>query len=114
MRSFFREVLRTFAALCVSAAAIAVTGCVQMPTETSKGVDLRPRISFSVEKASALSARVNVDGEDSGAVSDYLDGKSSLRLLPGNHRIQVIEAGVLLIDEKAYLGDGVSRSFLLR
>ena len=94
--------------------AVLVSGCVQMPTENTKVVDLRPQISFNVEKENVFSARVSVDGLDVGAVGDYVAGKSSLRVLPGNHRIQVIGAGVLLLDEKTYLGDGVSRSFVVR
>ena len=51
---------------------------------------------------------------DSGTVADYLAGQSALRILPGNHRIQVVSGGSILLDEKTYIGDGVNRSFLIK
>ena len=104
--------------LLVGMGALAVvllfSGCTQMPTERSGVSDIRPQISFNVDNESLLSARVNVDGMDVGMIGDFVSGKSALRVLPGNHRIQVFGVGRMLLDEKAYLGDGVSRSFLVR
>lgn len=96
------------------ALSLLISGCVQMPTEKSGVSDMRPQISFNVQSEGLLGARVNVDGLEVGAVGDYVSGKATLRILPGNHRIQVISADRIVLDEKAYIGDGVTRSFLVQ
>ena len=106
---FFRIV-----AIGLSLVCLVMAGCTQMPTEKTGVADMRPGISFRVEAEGNLSARVLVDGMDSGTVADYLAGQSALRILPGNHRIQVVSGGSILLDEKTYIGDGVNRSFLIK
>ena len=90
-----------------------VTGCVQMPTERQSVVDQRPQISFRIsgDQRRLAAARVFVDELDMGTVGDFIDGKASLRVLPGTHMVKVESAGTVLLLEKAYLGDGVSRPF---
>lgn len=94
----------------------ALAGCVQMPTEKQSIVDQRPKISFSVagDVQRVASARVLVDELDMGTVGDYLDGQANLRVLPGSHVIKVQSGANVLLLERAYLGDGVTRPFHLQ
>lgn len=92
-------------------------GCVQYPTERQSVVDLRPQISFRFDPADSVrfgEARVLVDGLDSGRVADFADGKGALRVLPGSHQIRVVSSSGVLLDERAYIGDGVTRPFILK
>lgn len=94
-----------------------LVGCVQYPTERQSVVDQRPQISFRVDPADAArwgEARVMVDGLDAGRLADFVDGRGSLRVLPGSHTIRVVNGSVVLLDERAYLGDGVTRPFNVR
>jgi hypothetical protein len=88
-------------------------GCVQMPSETQGVVDMRPQISFVAEKQ-FFDARVLVDNVDMGRVGDFVHGTAALRIVPGTHAVRVVSGGAVLLDEKFYIGDGVSRSFSVR
>jgi len=100
---------------CMLAAAVGATaglsGCTQMPTESHGVSDLRAQIAFQAGSDRARLARVLVDGLDVGAVADYLAGTAAVRVLPGAHKLRVIAGSEPLLDEKIYLGDGVSRTF---
>lgn len=93
-----------------------LAACVQMPTEKQSVVDQRPQISFRVTGAQPrlAEARVSVDDLDVGKVGDYIDGQASLRLLPGTHLVKVQLGQDVLVLEKAYLGDGVVRPFVVK
>lgn len=91
-----------------------LAGCTQMPTEKQGISDLRPQISFKLNGDEALSARVFLDGLDVGQVGDYVDGQRALRILSGNHTLRVIASSQVLLEERFYIGDGVSRSFLVK
>ena len=94
----------------------ALVGCVQYPTERQSVVDLRPQISFRFDPADARmnEARVLVSGLDSGRLGDFMDGKGSLRVLSGMHSVQVVSGADVLLNERAYLGDGVARPFIVK
>ena len=109
-----KKATRQWLTSCSLLGALLTAGCVQMPTEKAGISDMRPQISFSALAESLHAARVSVDGMDTGTVGDYLANKSALRVLPGNHQIQVISSGAILLDEKTYLGDGVNRTFLVK
>lgn len=109
-----KHLTRRIVAGCVLMGTLLISGCTQMPTENSGVVDMRPRISFSVENESLLAARVTVDALDAGALADYIAGKTALRVTPGNHRVQVRINQLLVLDEQVYLGDGVGRVFLVK
>jgi hypothetical protein len=114
---FLRKVKEVTMALALALGTALVGGCVQYPTERQSVVDQRPRISFrySAEDAIRLAdARVFVDGLDSGRVSDFSDGTGALRVLPGTHTIRVVNGGVIVLDERVYLGDGVARPFVIK
>jgi len=110
-----------FANKLVAAGLVAISlsglvGCVQYPTERQSVVDLRPQISFRFNPADVRlnEARVLVDGLDSGRMGDYLDGKGSLRVLSGSHAVRVVSGSEVLLEERAYIGDGVARPFIVK
>jgi hypothetical protein len=100
-------------ALLGAAMLAGLVGCVQMPTEKQSVVDQRPQITFRVngDPQRAAQARVLVDDLDMGAVQDFMDGQASLRVLPGTHVVKVQAGAAVLLQERAYLGDGVLRPF---
>ena len=93
-----------------------LSGCVQYPTERQSVVDLRPQISVRFDPADTRlnEARVLVNGLDTGRLADFVDGAGALRVLSGTHTIQVISGATVLLDERAYLGDGVARPFIVK
>ena len=108
---------RIFAAAVLTSILVsAPMGCVQYPTEKQSVVDQRPQITFRFDAGDArfAEARVLVDGLDSGRLGDFLDGKGSLRILPGTHMIKVISGTSVILEERAYLGDGVVRPFIVK
>jgi hypothetical protein len=92
-----------------------LTGCVNMPTEKQSVVDQRPQITFRItgEARRLAGARVLVDELDVGELHQYLDGQAALRILPGTHVIKVQSDGTVFLMERAYLGDGVVRPFVV-
>lgn len=107
---------KLIAASLLACALTALIGCVQYPTERQSVVDLRPQISFRFDPADARmnEARVLVNGLDSGRLRDFRDGTGSLRVLPGTHTVRVVSGSDVLLDERAYLGDGVARPFIVK
>jgi hypothetical protein len=91
-------------------------GCVQYPTERQSVVDLRPQITFRFDTANVglNEARVLVDGLDSGRMGNFVDGSGSLRVLPGTHVVQVVIGSDVLLNERVYIGDGVTRPFVVK
>lgn len=100
-------------AACVMATVV-ISGCVQVPTEKQSISDLRPQISFKVGTEQLQAARVQLDGLDMGAVSDYVDGVATMRILPGTHMLRVVYGSTVVLEEKFYLGDGANRAFIVR
>lgn len=92
------------------------SGCVQYPVEKQSVVDQRPQITFRLDPLDArmAEARIFVDGLDSGRLVDFVDGKGALRVLSGSHTVRVISGTVILLDERAYIGDGVVRPFIVK
>ncbi len=107
---FTRQFFSASLLACVFAS---LTACVQYPTERQSVVDLRPQISFRFDAGDARlnEARVLVDGLDAGRLGDFIDGKGALRVLPGTHAVRVTSGPEVLLEERAYLGDGVARPF---
>lgn len=88
---------------------------IQLPTEKQEVADLRPQISFSMAdpKDQAAAYRVFVDGLDMGAAEKYLAGQTALKVLSGTHLIRVERSGLSVLEERVYLGDGATRTFLV-
>jgi hypothetical protein len=93
-----------------------MAGCVLRPTESQQVVDLRPQISFRFDASNPAraEARVLVDGLDAGSLGEFAEGKATLRVLSGNHVVRVVAGGQTLLEERAYLGEGVTRAFAVR
>lgn len=106
--------MRSMLNLAAAVMLAALTACTQMPTEKTSVVDLRPQISFKALNENSEAARVFVDGNEVGFVRDFIDGKSALRILPGNHLLQVTGNAGVLLEERFYIGDGVARAFTVR
>lgn len=103
-----KKLLLTVLVGCVASA------CTQLPTERQHVVDLRPQISFKVSNEGLYRARVVVDDLDMGAIGDYLDGKASVRVVSGTHRVRVLLDGTLVLEERVYVGDGVNRAITVK
>lgn len=92
---------------------LTVAGCVQMPTERQAVVDMRPQISFIAEPQVG-EALIYIDNVPVGKVREFLDGRAALRVVPGSHDIRVVHGSQTLLQERFYIGDGVSKSFVVR
>ena len=108
MRPFWNLVVVT------ALAALGTTACVQMPTEKQNVVNLQAQISFTVANERLYPAQVLVDGLPMGSIGDYQTGTAALRIKPGSHVIQVLIGSQKLLDEKVYVGDGVTKTFDIR
>ncbi len=107
--------MRTRVLLVAWILVVGLAGCVQMPTEKQQVVDLRPQIAFRVEGGAIdpAQARVFVDNLDMGPLASYLEGRATLRVLPGNHVIRVEAGGAVVLNERLYIADGVTRTLLV-
>jgi hypothetical protein len=116
MMQFLKTRKKSFASVLGACLLIGAAGCVQYPTERTSVSDMRPQLSFRIDGSSTrlLDARVFIDGLDSGRVGDFIDGRSALRVLPGTHVIRVVSGSEVLLDERFYVGDGVSRYFTVK
>ena len=108
--------MRSVSRALVIALSLLLTACVQYPTESHSVVDQRPQVMFRVAEGfmPAPSARVLVDEQDAGPLNRFIDGRAALRVTSGTHTIRVTDGARTLMNENVYLGDGVSRSFLLK
>lgn len=88
-----------------------LAACVSYPTEKSSVVDTRPHIAFRVLAGADADARVFVDDLDAGRTGDFVEGKAALRVRPGTHQLTVRSRGQIILSEKFYVADGVSRTF---
>lgn len=88
---------------------------IQLPTEKQEVADLRPQISFSMADPGDEPAayHVFVDGLDMGVAQAYLAGRTALKVLSGTHVVKVERNGVLALEQRIYLGDGATRTFVL-
>ena len=100
--------------LSLFAALVLMTGCIQTPTEKQAVVDNRPQLTFSFADGNKKRGyTVYLDNLDMGSAEQYLEGKVSLRVLPGTHVLRVENAGEIVVQDKIYLGDGASKNIVL-
>ena len=100
--------LSAFSAIVLSF--FVLTGCVNTPTETVQVKDDRPFIMFAAVQSDDI---VVLDGINLGAASDYIAGKSGMRIEPGTHTLQIERAGKTIFNQKFYVANGVSKTFTI-
>lgn len=88
--------------------------CTQMPTEKQSVADIRPQISFRIERQDLARAQVRVNGLNMGLAGDYPSDRAALRLIAGTHQLQVLWQNQIVLDERFYVADGVSKTFVLK
>lgn len=95
----------------ITAISLLLLGCVRTPTQDTKIVDDRPRVSFDTSELqqTADDYRLRVDGIDYGSVAQYLRDKNALPLLSGQHLIEVLRGSEVVFEKKLYLGENSSR-----
>ncbi len=94
--------------------ALAMTGCIQTPTEMQSVVDNRPQLTFSLAShGNAEDYAIFVDNLEMGSADNYLSGKNALRVLPGTHILRIERSGVVISEEKIYLGDGATKNTII-
>jgi hypothetical protein len=115
-KTFISKITRmtTAAALFTGLPLLGIYGCAQLPMEKQGVSDMRPHISFKSNDPTHHSARVIVDGLDMGSLGAYLDGIAALRIISGSHQIRVVLDTRVLFENKFYVDDGVSRTFLVQ
>lgn len=106
---------RTGNLVAVALCAGLLASCVQMPTEKQSSVDLRPQLSFSVASPALdpMGLEVFVDGLLVGRVGTYLAGQQAVRVLSGTHVVQIVQGGVVLKEERVYVGDGTTKTLVI-
>jgi len=92
-----------------------LASCVQMPTEKQSSVDLRPQLSFSVASPGLdpMGMEIFIDGLLVGRVGTFLAGQQAVRVLSGTHVVQIVQGGVVLKEERIYIGDGMTKTLVI-
>ena len=90
------------------------SACSQIPTDKQSAVDLRPQISFRPVNENTADGRVFVDGLDVGAVNEYLENQSALKVLPGKHVVTIVSRDRTVYQETIYVGHGISRTIIVQ
>lgn len=109
-----RKILITLMIAGGLAGTLLAGGCVQMPTEKQGISDMRAQISFKADDERVKGASILVDGLNMGTVGSYVEGVAALRILSGSHVLTVVLGNQVILDEKFYVGDGVSRTFIVK
>ena len=86
-----------------------LAGCIQPITRSTEVVDNRPGLTFEVSSEAALSYQLRINGRLYGEVGDYLVNENRLRLVDGQHQIELLSHGEIVQTDRVYLGAGVTR-----
>jgi hypothetical protein len=92
-------------------------GCsVNGPVSSASVVDDRPRISFTVKKYDPEELELFIDQVSYGSVSQYLaendsGAEAALRIIPGEHRIELRMNRTIVFDKTDYFGEGMLQFF---
>jgi hypothetical protein len=81
--------------------ALLLAGCVYPHSQTEQGT-AAGQLYFP---GAPPNARIVLDGQDVGMASSF-DGRQTLSVQPGTHRVVVSSAGSALIDKKFYVDAG--------
>ena len=93
---------------------LGLAGMVQVPNDLLGGLDLRPQLFFDVRSPRAQGAVVLLDDRDVGRAGTYIEGATALQVAAGPHHLRVDADGIIILDERFYVGDGVQRTFVVR
>ena len=104
------EMRRLFASLAFVCSVLMLSGCVNTPTETAGVKDDRPYIMFD---GVASNDMIVLDGIGMGKASDFISGKSALRIEPGTHMVQIRRNDEVVLEQKFYIARGSSKSFTI-
>lgn len=81
-------------------------GCaINDPVQTQSVVDDRPRLTFDVSDSDPQSLELYIDGISYGSVIQYLNTTSSVRILPGQHEIEVTRGSQTVYQATQYFGE---------
>lgn len=83
-----------------------LSGCAKQPTQLTEIRDLRPLVSFNVT-GSAQQMTLYVDGQTYGPISQYLYPQAAVRLLAGEHLIEVRHGQSVIYSETRYFSEGL-------
>ncbi len=87
-------------------ATLIITGCARTVTTQTEVIDTRPVVSFVV-KVNTAGMHLFVDDLDQGALSNYQYPSSAIRLLPGQHKIEIKQNGKVLFTDVRYFSEGI-------
>lgn len=93
---------------------LGLAGMTQLPADLLGGLDLRPQLFFDVRSPRAQSAVVLLDDLDVGRAGTYIEGATALQVTAGLHHLKVDADGLIILDERFYIDDGVQRTFVVR
>lgn len=107
-----QQLNRLFFGLLTLSMIILSSGCVTAkPTETSTVVDDRPIIIFKFEQAPPASAvKIFIDDIYTGDAQNFQEGVLGLKIIPGTHFLRLEHNGNIILKQKLYLSDGLTKT----
>lgn len=109
MTRLLNATTRILLAAWVGLAVLGASGCA-MPVGQTSEVSENPAIA--IQGASAT-ARLMVDGLDSGLARNFNGKNSTLTVLPGRHVIEVIDQGRVVLHQEIFVDSGVTKILLV-
>lgn len=90
---------------------LALSACVQSPTQSTQVVDDRPRLTFDpvTIQGRPKHYEVVIDGISYGSIDQYLIHQNTLRVVAGPHVIELRKDGELVFREDVVLGENTTR-----
>ena len=95
---------------------VAASGCVYQPNQTTQAVDDRPQVSIAWKHRSITpeTAYLYIDGQNFGAVSQFLYPNNSVGVLIGEHLVEVRANGSVIYSQQQYFGEKQSYTVEIR
>ena len=109
MTQYLNVITRLLLGACVALAVLGAPGCA-MPVGQTSEVSENPAIAI---QGASPTARLMVDGLDSGLAKTYNGKESTLTILPGSHVIEVIDRGQVVLRERIFIDSGVTKTLLV-
>ena len=112
--------MKKLSIIILGLACLNLVACVSEPHTTASVVDNRPQISFKAQGKSTKDRanhprnyHVYIDNLYMGTADNYIASKRALRVLSGSHIVKVEKNGSVVLTQKIYVGDGVSKTILI-